>query len=106
MFTLFLTFYAGKGGRAARASDADVARAAEIVKSIPDLRRGLLFTPEAAADPFVEYPPPPQLALQLYFDTIAALEAAASARGPLQALAALASVDMSDASQQAKLLRA
>ena len=106
MFTLILTFYAGKGGRAARASDADVARAAEIVKSIPDLRRGLVFTPEAAADPFVEYPPPPQLALQLYFDTIAALEAAAGPRGPLQALTTLSSVAMSDASQQAMLVRA
>jgi uncharacterized protein (TIGR02118 family) len=108
MFTLFLTFYARNGGRdaAARASDADVARAAEIVKTIPGLSRGLLFTPEAAADPFVEYPPPPQLALQLYFAEIAALESAAGPGGPLQALAALPSVDRSDASQQAMLVRA
>lgn len=108
MFTLFLTFYARNGGRdrAARTSDADLARAAEIAKSIAGLRRGLLFTPERAADPFVEYPPPPQLALQLYFAEIAALEAAAGPRGPLQPLAALASVDMTGASQQAMLARA
>lgn len=104
MFTLFLTFYARDA--AARASEADVARAAEIVKSIPELRRGLVFTPAAAADPFVEYPPPPQLALQLYFEKIAALEAAAGPRGALQPLAALSSVDMSGASQQAMLVRA
>ena len=104
MFTLFLTFYARD--KAARTSAADLARAAEIVTAIPDLRRGLLFTPEGAADPFVEYPPPPQLALQLYFTEIAALEAAAGPRGPLQALTALASVDMSGASQQAMLVRA
>lgn len=103
MFTLFLTFYARD--RAAHANDADIARAAEIVKSIPDLERGLVFTPERAADPFVEYPPPPQLALQLYFAEIAALEAAAGPRGPLQKLAALASVDMSSASQQAMIAR-
>ena len=103
MFSLFLTFYARDAK--ARASEADLARAGEIVKSIPGLRRGLVFTPEAAADPFVEYPPPPQLALQLYFAGIAALEAAAAPRGPLQSLTALASVDMSDASQQAMLAR-
>jgi uncharacterized protein (TIGR02118 family) len=107
MFSLFVTFYArANGGDArARASDADVARAAEIVRAIPELRRGLVLTPERAADPFVEYPPPPQLALQLYFAEIAPLEAAAGPRGALQALAALTSVDMSGASQQAMLTR-
>jgi uncharacterized protein (TIGR02118 family) len=106
MFTLFLTFYARDA--AARASDADVARAAEIVKAIPGLKRGLVMTPEAAADPFVEYPPPPQLAFQLYFAEIAALEAAAGPTGALQPLGrgALPSVDMSGASQQAMLVRA
>lgn len=107
MFTLFLTFYAHNP--AARASEADIAAATEIVKSIPDLRRGLLFTPERAADPYVEYPPPPQLGFQLYFDTIAALEAAAGRRGALQPMArpgALPSVDKSGGSQQAMLVRA
>jgi len=107
MFTLFLTFYARDA--AARASASDLARAIEIAKAVPALRRGLVFTPEKAADPFVEYPPPPQLAFQLYFDDIGSLEAAAGPRGALQALAearALPSVDNSGASQQAMLVRA
>ena len=111
MFTLFLTFYARNGGRdaAARASEADLARAIEIVRSVPDLRRGLVFTPDQAPDPFVEYPPPPQLAFQLYFGAIGPLEAAAGPKGALQALArpgALPSVEKSGASQQAMLVRA
>lgn len=110
MFTLFLTFYARTGGRDAKArtSDADLARAIEIVRGIPELRRGLVFTPDKAPDPFVEYPPPPQLAFQLYFDAIAPLEAAAGRNGALQALAAadaLPSVDRSGAAQQAMLAR-
>ena len=107
MFTLFLTFYARDA--AARTSDTDLARAAEIVQGIPALRRGLVFTPERAPDPYVEYPPPPQLAFQLYFDAIAPLEAAAGRSGALMALArpdALPSVDKSGASQQAMLVRA
>jgi uncharacterized protein (TIGR02118 family) len=106
MFTLFLTFYARDA--AARASAADLARAIEIAKAVPALRRALVFTPERAADPLVEYPPPPQLAFQLYFDDIGSLEAAAASRGALQALAApgaLPSVDKSEASQQAMLVR-
>src|SRR5262245_25129875 len=94
MFSLFLTFYARDA--AAQASEADLAEAAKIAAGVPRLRRGLLFTPERAADPYAEYPPPPQLALQLYFDDIAALEAAAGRSGSLQALAepgALPSVD-------------
>jgi uncharacterized protein (TIGR02118 family) len=105
-FSLFLAFSARDA--AARASAADVARAGEIVTSIAGLRRGLVLTAERAPDPFVEYPPPPQLALQLYFDEIAALEAAAGRNGPLQALAApgaLPSVDKSGAVQQAMLAR-
>jgi uncharacterized protein (TIGR02118 family) len=104
MFTLFLTFYARDAK--ARTSEADLARAGEIVKSIAGLARGLVLTPERATDPYVEYPPPPQLAFQLYFAEIAGLEAAAGAGGPLQAVKELASVDMSNASQQAMLVRA
>ena len=107
MFTLFLTFYARDA--AARASEPDVARAAAIVKAIPELRRGLVFTPERAPDPYVEYPPPPQLGFQLYFDAIAPLEAAAGRHGALQARAepgALPSVDKTGGSQQAMLVRA
>ncbi|HEY7610436.1 MAG TPA: EthD family reductase [Alphaproteobacteria bacterium] len=105
-FSLFLTFYARDA--AARASAADVAHTGEIVKSIAGLRRGLVLTAERAPDPFVEYPPPPQLALQLYFDEIAALEAACGRKGALMALAepgALPSVDKTGAAQQAMLAR-
>ncbi len=104
MFTLFLTFHPRDPAR--RTSEADVARAGEIVKSVAGLRRGLVFTPERAPDPFVEYPPPPQLALQLYFSEIAPLEAAAGRGGSLQALAEFASVDMAGGAQQAMLVRA
>jgi len=106
-FALFLAFYARDPG--ARTAAADLAHAAEIVRSIPKLRRGLLMTPEEARDPYVEYPPPPQLAFQLYFDEIAALETAAGRGGTLQALArpgALPSVDKSVAAQQAMVVRA
>jgi uncharacterized protein (TIGR02118 family) len=107
IFSLFVTFY--PRDPAARTSAADVARAGEIVKAIPRLRRGIVYTPERAPDPYVEYPPPPQLGLQLYFDEIAALEAAAGPRGALQAFAspgAMPSVDMNGAGQQAMLARA
>ena len=107
IFSLFVSFY--PRDPAVRTSAADVACAGEIVKAIPRLRRGIVYTPERAPDPFVDYPPPPQLALQLYFDEIAALEAAAGSRGALQAFAqsgALPSVDMNGAGQQAMLARA
>lgn len=107
MFALFLTFYARDA--AARASAADLEKVRTLTRALPGLRRGLLFTPERALDPFAEYPPPPQLALQLYFPDIALLEAAAGPRGGLKALAepgALPSVDMQGASQQAMLVRA
>jgi uncharacterized protein (TIGR02118 family) len=106
-FTLFLTFYARDP--AARASAADLARAGEVVRAIPRLRRGLVMTPEEAPDPYLEYPPPPQLALQLYFDDLAALEAAAARGGALEPLAgadALPSVDKAGAAQQAMVVRA
>ncbi|TAK81442.1 MAG: EthD family reductase [Betaproteobacteria bacterium] len=107
MFSLFLTFYAGDA--AARVSAADFEKVCAIARGLPGLRRGLLFTPERAPDPFADYPPPPQLALQLYFPEIALLEAAAGPGGGLKALAdpgALPSVDMRGASQQAMLVRA
>jgi uncharacterized protein (TIGR02118 family) len=106
MLSLFLTFYARDA--AARASAPDLEKARAIARALPGLRRGLLFTPERAPDPSVEYPPPPQLALQLYFSEIALLEAAAGPMGSLKALAepgALPSVDMRGASQQAMLVR-
>lgn len=106
-FTWYLAFYARDAAK--RASDADIARAVDLVKGTPGATKGIVYTPEVAPDPFVEYPPPPQLALQIYFDEIAALEAAIGPRGHLQTLArsdALPSVDKSGAEQQAMVVRA
>lgn len=106
-FTYFLAFYARDG--AARASAADIARAVEIARTTPRVTKAMVYTPERAPDPFVEYPPPPQLAFQLYFDEIDALEAALGTKGHLQALSrpeALPSVDKSGAQQQAMVARA
>ena len=92
---------------AARASDADVARIVEIVRSTPRLRKGLVFTPETAHDPYAKDPSPP-LALELYFADIADLEAAIGPRGHLQALAArgsLPSLAKTEATQQAMIAR-
>jgi uncharacterized protein (TIGR02118 family) len=106
-FSYYLSFYARDAAK--RASEADLARTIDLVKATTGATKGIVFTPEVAPDPFVEYPPPPQLALQLYFDEIAALEAAIGPRGHLQALAtsdALPSVDKSGAEQQAMVVRA
>jgi uncharacterized protein (TIGR02118 family) len=105
--TLFVAFYARKG--APPASAQCLARASHVLRSVPGLVRGLLYTPAVALDPFVEYPPPPQLAFQLYFDDIGALEAACGPAGPLQALAtadALPSVEQGDVQHQAMVVRA
>jgi uncharacterized protein (TIGR02118 family) len=75
-----------------RASAEDLARFREIVRRTPGLERGIVFTPERARDPYLETAVPPQLAAELYFGDIAALEAAAAADGHLQQLAALATL--------------
>ena len=49
----------------------------------PACERALLFTPDRVHDPFLDDGPPPQSVAQLYFDSLASLEAAAEAmRGP------------------------
>ena len=73
---------------AARVSERDLARAVEIVKTTPKLKRGLVFTPEETRDPYAKDPPSPPLAFELYFADIADLEAALAPTGHLQALAA------------------
>jgi hypothetical protein len=74
---------------ARRISEAGLARVDELVKQIPLLRRGLIFTPidGDVAHPFPDDEKAPALALQLSFPTIEALEAAAATDGALQALA-------------------
>lgn len=72
----------------ARLDDADIARVREIVTMAQGLTRVLLHTPAPVGTrhPFPNDEPPPQLALQLYADTIEPLEEALRPEGALQAL--------------------
>ncbi|QQX86038.1 hypothetical protein JJQ59_09145 [Cupriavidus necator] len=72
-----------------RISAADFSQVADIVKATPKLRRARLYTPEVAKDYYTEDGPSPPFAMQLDFDTLAALEATIAAEGHLQALARL-----------------
>jgi uncharacterized protein (TIGR02118 family) len=62
---------------------------ATMLRDVPDLREGIVLSPTPAptAHPFPDNQSSPALALQLRFDTIEALEAAVTARGPLRHLA-------------------
>ena len=91
-----------------RTSDADLAWLARFIAGTPGLRQGLIYTPSTTTDPYLDDGPPPRLALQLYFNDIAALEAATAADGYLQGLAArtaLPSLDGAEVTQQAMLVR-
>ncbi len=74
----------------------------ELIGATPGLQQGLIFTPSSTHDPYLDDGPPPRLALQLYFDDIAAMEAALASDGHLQRLAALGG---DGATQQAMLAR-
>lgn len=104
----FLTFH-DRADSGRLASEADCARLAAVLRGVPGLERTLLFTPAAARDPYLkDAAAPPQLAVELTFAEIAALEAAAAPHGPLQALAtggALPSLAGVPARQQAMLAR-
>jgi hypothetical protein len=82
---------------------------AELVSTTPQLRRGLVFTPETTVGRY--YPndgPPPHLALELYFDRIDHLEDAIARNGHLQRLAAaetLPSLSAAETTQQAMIAR-
>jgi hypothetical protein len=84
----------------------ELAGLADFLAATPDLRQALIFTPSRTSDPYLDDGPPPLLAMQLYFDDIAALEAAAS--GHLRALAAhgaLRSLASANVTQQAMAVR-
>lgn len=85
-FCLFVTFRSRD--RTPTGGTADVVdRARAIVAELPHLTRALIHTPASASDPFLARIEAPPLAIQLYFDEIADLEAAT--RTPaLQAVAA------------------
>ncbi len=74
----------------------------DVLAATPGLQLGLIFTPSSTSDPYLDDGPPPQLALQLYFDDITILEAAVATDGQLRELNALR---LDDATQQAMLVR-
>jgi hypothetical protein len=82
---------------------------ARLLATTPGLARGLIHTPAATHDPYLDDGRPPALVLQAYFADIAALEAALAPDGHLQALAARdapASLAGAAVTQQAMLARA
>jgi hypothetical protein len=82
--------------------------AIQCLRAVPGLRKALLHTAEQATDPYLDDGPPPQLALQLYFDDIGALEASLRHNGPLEPLAGeaiFASLAYAEVTQQAMLAR-
>src|SRR5271166_1174942 len=85
-----------------RHASAELAWLSHVIAATPALRQGLIFTPSSTSDPYLDDGPPPRLSLQLYFDDIAALEAALAASGHLQRLDVLGDVG---ATQQAMLVR-
>ena len=90
-------------------SEAERQRVVDIVAATPGLAKGLVFTPWDVSDLYFDDGTPPQLALELYFEDIADLEAALAERGHLQALAAadtLPSLSGAAKEQQAMLARA
>lgn len=104
----FFLFFHDRQSPTTRITATEEARVAALVRATPGLRRGLLFTPTVASDPYLNDGPSPQLALELYFDEIAALEQALSPAGHLQALAApnaLPSLARAAVHQQAMLSR-
>ncbi len=81
------------------------ARLADLLAQTPGAGEILIHTSASTHDPYLDDGPPPTLALQVYFDDIAALEAACAKAGHLQALQA-ALPGLTSASQQAMLARA
>ena len=87
MFSWF-AFFRHWSDASVRLDSEDLAALDSILRSVPSLRRGLLFTPApvGTVHPFPEDEPLPMLALQLNFPRIEMLETAMAADGPLYAL--------------------
>jgi hypothetical protein len=86
----------------------EIARVDAVVRATPGVTRALRYLPSQAHDPYLNDGAPPQLALQLYFDDIAPLEAALAPAGALQALGrpdALPTLAGAQVTQQAMLAR-
>ena len=106
----YFAYFSLLAAPSARISAPDLERVAEVVDAIPGLVKGLVHTPTGSdtPHPFANDGPAPALALQLYFDGVEALEAAARSDGHLQDLAragALPSLDGAIVTQQAMIVR-
>jgi hypothetical protein len=89
-----------------RVNQVELPKLAGFLAATPGLRQALVFTPSSTSDPYLDDGPPPQLALQLYFDDIAALEAATSGHlGELATHGALQSLGSANITQQAMAVR-
>lgn len=94
----------------ARMAPADLEPVSTVIGALPRLKRGLVFTPPETKTEhyFRDDPPAPALAFQLYFDTVADLEAILRRDGALQSLAAkdaLPSLAGARVTQQAMIAR-
>jgi hypothetical protein len=85
-----------------RRASPDRAWLAGVIGATPALEQGIIYTPSSTSDPYLNDGAPPELALQLYFDDISALETALVTGGYLQQLASLG---VEGATQQAMLVR-
>lgn len=94
-----LCWFAQTGGEG---PSIDTGRVAALLRAVPGLSDGLIHTPGSTHDPYLHDGAPPRLALQCYFETIEALEAAVAPYGPLRDLPALIGDDVT---QQAMLTR-
>ena len=93
--------------RGAALPDAAIARLTPLLAATPGVGEVLVHTPASTHDPYLDDGAPPSLALQLYFDDVAAMEAALARGGHLQALADPAVLPgVASATQQAMIARA
>ena len=97
---LFLIFHL----RGAVLPEDEVAKVGSLLMKLPRLAKALIHTSSAASDPYNKDEAPPQLALQLYFDTLPDLEAA-TAHDSLRSVASRDPLADADIAQQAMLVR-
>jgi hypothetical protein len=105
-FCYFVTFEDMGSGASIDAADKAAMRA--LIAATPGLSHADLHTPTVTADIYTADGPSPPLALQLYFNDLVELEAAAATDGHLQGLArpgAFPSLAGAEASQQAMYAR-
>jgi hypothetical protein len=106
-FAYFLSFE-NRPGENRHLTDGALSAIRALLAPIAGLQRAMIFTPETARDQFNDDGASPPLALQLVFDELPALEAAASASGPLMPLVGtglLGDVGEAAISQQAFYVR-